>query len=93
MKVYIAGKITGDPGYHYHFHKAEAELYKRGGPKTESTGGASAANAGRKKLCLRPIFSAEKRAPAVAHGMRKAGNGESQRRQIGLVCAVQSAGG
>lgn len=30
MKVYIAGKITGDPGYHYHFHKAEAALYKRG---------------------------------------------------------------
>ena len=30
MKIYIAGKITGDPGYHYHFHKAEAELYKRG---------------------------------------------------------------
>ena len=30
MKVYIAGKITGDTGYHYHFHKAEAELYKRG---------------------------------------------------------------
>ena len=30
MKVYIAGKITGDPGYHYHFHKVEAELYKRG---------------------------------------------------------------
>lgn len=30
MKVYIAGKITGDPGYRYHFHKAEAELYKRG---------------------------------------------------------------
>lgn len=23
MKVYIAGKITGDPGYHYHFHKVE----------------------------------------------------------------------
>ena len=30
MKVYIAGKITGDQGYHYHFHNAEAELYKRG---------------------------------------------------------------
>ena len=30
MNVYIDGKITGDPGYHYHFHKAEAELYKRG---------------------------------------------------------------
>lgn len=49
MKVYIAGKITGDPGYHYHFHKAEAELYKRVEPKTESTDGASAANAGRKR--------------------------------------------
>lgn len=30
MKIYISGKITGDPGYHYHFRKAEAELYKRG---------------------------------------------------------------
>lgn len=30
MKVYIAGKITGDPGYRKKFLKAEMQLYQRG---------------------------------------------------------------